>query len=170
MVRSLYDIDSKIIEIIERGFAVDEETGEVIDTPEAVSAMLEELEFDRTAKIENIALYIKNLEAFTSSLKKEEEALAKRRKAKENRIENLKRYLTNSMAAAGENGIETSKVCISFRKSELVAIADKEIIPKKWLTKTVTFNPDKTAIKQAIKSGLKIKGATLEVKQNIQIK
>lgn len=166
---SLYDIDSKIIETIERGFAVDEETGEVIDSPEEVSAMLEELEFDRTTKIENIALYVKNLEALASSLKKEEEALAKRRKTKENRIERLKEYLTQSMVAANENGIETSKVCISFLNRESV-ITDADKLPKKWLTRTVTFKPDKMAIKKAIKGGLKVKGASLEVKTHIQIK
>ena len=166
---SLYDIDSKIIEIIERGFAVDEETGEVIDSPEAVSAMLEELEFDRTAKIENIALYIKNLEALTSSLKKEEEALAKRRKAKENRIETLKRYLTNSMAAAGENGIETSKVCISFRKSESVVV-NEAFLDKQYLAEKVTYSPDKTAIKKAIKEGIAVDGAYIETKYNLQLK
>lgn len=166
---SLYDIDSKIREIIERGFIVDEETGEVIDSTEEINAKLEELEFDRTSKIENIALYLKNLEALTSSLKKEEEALAKRRKVKENRIEILKAYLTQSMTAAGENGIETSKVCISFLKRENV-ITDADKLPKKWLTKTVTFKPDKMAIKKAIKDGLKVKGASIEVKTHIQIK
>lgn len=167
---TLYDIDNRILEIIERGFIVDEETGEIIDAHEEVSARLEELEFDRTAKIENIALYLKNLEALTDSLKKEENALAERRKTRERQIENLKTYLSNSMVAAGEKGIETSKVCISFRSSESVAIADADKLPKKWLTKTVTFKPDKMAIKKAIKGGLKIKGASLEVKQNIQIK
>lgn len=166
---SLYDIDSKIREIIERGFIVDEETGEVIDSTKEINAKLEELEFDRTSKIENIALYLKNLEALTSSLKREEEALAKRRKVKENRIESLKAYLTQSMTAAGENGIETSKVCISLLKRENV-ITDADKLPKKWLTKTVTFKPDKMAIKKAIKDGLKVKGASIEVKTHIQIK
>jgi hypothetical protein len=73
------------------------------------------------------------------------------------------------MTAAGENGIETSKVCISFLKRENV-ITDADKLPKKWLTKTVTFKPDKMAIKKAIKDGLKVKGASIEVKTHIQIK
>lgn len=166
---TLYDIDNRILEIIERGFIVDEETGEIIDAHEEVSAKLEELEFDRTAKIENIALYLKNLEALTLSLKKEEEALAKRRKAKENRIESLKAYLTNSMTAAGENGIETSKVCISFRKSESVVV-NEEILDRKYFNEKISYTPDKTAIKKAIKDGATIDGAYIETKQNLQIK
>lgn len=167
---TLYDINSKIIEIIERGFIVDEETGEVIDTAEEVNAKLEELEFDRTSKIENIALYIKNLEAQAISIKNEENALAERRKAKERRIEHLKSYLTSSMVAAGEDGIETSKVCISFRKSEPV-IVDEEKLDKAFIKETVKVErkPDKVAIKKAIKAGVAVEGAYIEVKQNIQI-
>lgn len=166
---TLYNIDNKILEIIERGFIVDEETGEIIDSAEEVSARLEELEFDRTAKIENIALYVKNLEALTLSLKNEENALAERRKAKEKRIESLKNYLTNSMVAANENGIETSKVCISFRKSESVVV-NEEILDRKYFNEKVSYTPDKTAIKKAIKDGATIDGAYIETKQNLQIR
>ena len=166
---TLYNIDNKILEIIERGFIVDEETGEIIDAHEEVSAKLEELEFDRTAKIENIALYIKNMESLVVSLKAEEKALADRRRAREKRIENLKNYLASSMVAANENGIETSKVCISFRKSEAVVV-NEEILDKQYLAEKVTYSPDKTAIKKAIKEGIAVDGAYIETKYNLQLK
>lgn len=166
---TLYNIDNKILEIIERGFVVDEDTGEIIDAHEEVNAKLEELEFDRTAKIENIALYIKNMESLVGSLKAEEKALADRRRAREKRIENLKNYLTSSMVAANENGIETSKVCISFRKSESVVV-NEEILDKQYFNAKLTLTPDKTAIKKALKDGATIDGAYIETKQNLQIK
>jgi predicted small secreted protein len=166
---TLYNIDNKILEIIERGFVVDEDTGEIIDAHEEVSAKLEELEFDRTAKIENIALYIKNMESLVVSLKAEEKALADRRRAREKRIENLKNYLTSSMVAANENGIETSKVCISFRKSESVVV-NEEILDRKYFNEKVSYTPDKTAIKKALKDGATIDGAYIETKQNLQIR
>ena len=166
---TLYNIDNKILEIIERGFVVDEDTGEIIDSAEEVNARLEELEFDRTAKIENIALYIKNMESLVVSLKAEEKALADRRRAREKRIENLKNYLTSSMVAANENGIETSKVCISFRKSESVVV-NEALLDQKYFNEKVTYTPDKTAIKKALKDGATIDGAYIETKQNLQIK
>lgn len=166
---TLYNIDKEILEIIERGFIVDEETGEIIDAHEEVSAKLEELEFDRTAKIENIALYIKNMESLVVSLKAEEKALADRRRAREKRIESLKNYLTSSMVAANENGIETSKVCISFRKSESVVV-NEEILDRKYFNEKVSYTPDKTAIKRALKDGATIDGAYIETKQNLQIR
>ena len=166
---TLYNIDNKILEIIERGFIVDEDTGEIIDSAEEVSAKLEELEFDRAAKIENIALYIKNMESLVVSLKAEEKALADRRRAREKRIENLKNYLTSSMVAANENGIETSKVCISFRKSESVVV-NEALLDQKYFNEKVTYTPDKTAIKKAIKDGATIDGAYIETKYNLQLK
>lgn len=166
---TLYNIDNKILEIIERGFVVDEDTGEIIDSAEEVNAKLEELEFDRTAKIENIALYIKNMESLVVSLKAEEKALADRRRAREKRIENLKNYLTSSMVVANENGFETSKVCISFRKSESVVV-NEALLDQKYFNEKVTYTPDKTAIKKALKDGATIDGAYIETKQNLQIK
>ena len=165
----LYDIDQKIIEIIENGYVIDEESGEFFDSPEAVSAKLEELEYDRTAKIENIALYIKNMESLVNSIKAEEKLLADRRRAREKRIESLKNYLTSSMVAANENGIETSKVCISFRKSESVVV-NETILDKQYLAEKVTYSPDKTAIKKAIKEGIAVDGAYIETKYNLQLK
>lgn len=162
----LYDIDQKIIE---NGFVIDEESGEFFDSPEAVSAKLEELEFDRTAKIENIALYIKNMESLVNSIKAEEKLLADRRRAREKRIESLKNYLTSSMVAANENGIETSKVCISFRKSESVVV-NEALLDQKYFNEKVTYTPDKTAIKKALKEGATIEGAYIETKQNLQLK
>ena len=166
---TLYNIDKEILEIIERGFIVDEETGEIIDAHEEFTARLEELKSDRAVKIENIALYIKNLEAIVFSIKLEEKALADRRRAREKRIESLKNYLTSSMVAANENGIETSKVCISFRKSESVVV-NEEILDRKYFNEKVSYTPDKTAIKKALKDGATIDGAYIETKQNLQIK
>jgi hypothetical protein len=109
------------------------------------------------------------MESLVVSLKAEEKALADRRRAREKRIENLKNYLTSSMVAANENGIETSKVCISFRKSESVVV-NEEILDRKYFNEKVSYTPDKTAIKKALKDGATIDGAYIETKQNLQIR
>ena len=81
---NLYDIDRQIQELIEN--CVDPETGELtIDT-----AALDALQMEREAKIENLACYVKNLTADAKKIKAEEEALAQRRKAAENKAERLK--------------------------------------------------------------------------------
>lgn len=64
---------------------------------------------------------------------------------------------------------EAPRVAISWRKSEAVKILDESMIaPCFW--KTPAPQLDKMSIKATIKSGQAVPGATLEEKQNIQIK
>ena len=79
----LYKIDDAILD------CVDGETGEIIDV-----AALEALKMERDTKIENIALWIKNLLSDAEQIKAEKEALAKREKSAVNKAENLSRYLS----------------------------------------------------------------------------
>lgn len=164
---TLYEIDQAIYELLNRGFTVDEETGEVIDGTEE----LEQLQLERSQKLEGVALYIKGVEALIASIKAEEDALAKRRKKKEDKVERLKKYLTDSIIGNGETSFESAKVSVSFRKSEGVEVVDKAALDEKyWRTKTTTKRePDKTLIKEAIKSGVAVTGAILEERQNINI-
>ena len=80
---TLYEIDQAI-----QGL-VDPETGELMDY-EAFAA----LQMDRDAKIENMALWYKDLMADAKAIKEEADTLNERRKALENKAERLKSYLT----------------------------------------------------------------------------
>jgi hypothetical protein len=50
---------------------------------------------------------------------------------------------------------------LTSRKSQAVEIDDEEALDPQWLTVTTTTKPDKTAIKEAIKTGKQIPGAQL---------
>ena len=160
---SLYEIDKGIMECL------DLETGEVID-PERLT----ELQMERTAKVENVACWIKNLQADAEALKAEKDAFAAREKAVKNKLESLKRWLGEALA--GEKFTST-KAAISYRKSEAAEVEDEEKFVM-WAMGNghqdlLTFtNPtvNKTAIKKAIKGGLELPGAVLVERQNIQIK
>lgn len=151
---TLYEIDNAILE------CVDAETGEIID-----DKALEELELARDNKIENIACWIKNLKADAESYKKEKEVFVQKEKAAKNKAENLKRYL--EMALGGEK-FKTSKVSISYRKSEIVEIDEIEKLSDEFIK--IEKKADKTAIKAAIKEGAEIVGARIVENNNIQIK
>ena len=58
---------------------------------------------------------------------------------------------------------------IGFRKSVSVKV-DENALPAEYFTIKEDKQPDKTAIKAALLGGAVISGATLEEKQNIQIK
>lgn len=152
---TLYEIDQGILNCL------DMETGEVID-PDKLS----ELQMERDTKIENVALWIKNLNADIAAYKAEKDSFAEKEKQTKTKLEGLKNWLTFVLNG---NKFNTAKVSVSYRKSEAVEV-DEEAVPKKWMVKKVTFAPDKTAIKNAIKQGQNIKGCTLVEKSNIQIK
>ena len=50
---------------------------------------------------------------------------------------------------------------LSSRKSQAVEIEDEDSLPSEWLTLKTTSQPDKIAIKEALKAGLLIPGAQL---------
>lgn len=160
---TLYEIDSAILDCL------DEETGEIID-----AERLSELQIERTKKLEGVTLWVKNLNADIAAYKAEKDAFAEREKTAKNQLESLKNWLTEALN--GEK-MTTSKVVVSFRKSEAVEVLDEDEFLKYTgmydRLDLLTFKdptPNKTAIKTAIKDGQKIPGCTVILKNNIQIK
>lgn len=153
---SLYEIDQQIMS------CVDMDTGEIVDMDK-----LPELQIEREKKLENIALWIKNLKAEEVALKAEKDAFSEREKQTKAKREKLSEWLTGALN--GEK-MSTNKVAISFRKSESVKINDIDAVPMDYIVETITESPDKTAIKAALKNGLDVPGCELELKNNIQIK
>jgi hypothetical protein len=151
----LYEIDNEILS------CVDVETGEIFDIDR-----FEELELEREAKIENICLWIKNLKAEAEALKAEKEVFANRQKSVENKMESLKRYISSYLDGTA---FESTKVKVSYRKSESVEVAEGAIVPDEYL-RFKEPEVDKTALKKAIKGGLKLDGVSIVEKNNIQIK
>ena len=147
----LYEIDNAILECI------DLETGEIIDTEQ-----LDKLQMEREKKLENVACWIKDLKAEAEALKNEKQALAERQRVAENKAESLKKWL--AYALQGEK-FKTPKCAISFRKSEAVEVTDEGLNNlMKEHDELLTYKapePNKTAIKQALKDGLNVEGVQL---------
>ena len=152
---NLYEIDSNILD------CVDEETGEIFDVDK-----FEELSIERDAKIENICLWIKNLNAEVEALKAEKDAFTKREKSAKNKMESLKKYISGYLDG---NKFETSKVKVSFRKSEQLEVDDYNLLPDEFL-RFKEPEPNKDAIKAALKEGKVLEGVSVVTKYNIQIK
>lgn len=159
---SLYEINAQIEQAWSA--AVDPETGEIIS--EEAAQAVEQLTMAREDKIENLALYYKNLAAEAEALKNEKLALAARQSAAEKKAESIKKYLASSMN--GEK-YKSEKVAISWRKSESVSVDENAFLPDDYMTFKEPV-PNLTAIKKALKAGEKIDGAALTSSNNIQIK
>lgn len=163
---SLYELDQAVLAVLDNGLIFDEETGEILFDEDN----FDQLEMLRSDKMENVALYIKSVEADAAAIKAEEKALKDRREVKEKKAERLRDYLTRSMQTFGDTKLETPRVALSFRKSEQVEIVDEGKLPPDYCRTKTTVTPDKAAIKKAIKSGEAVDGATLVERQNLQIK
>ena len=155
---TLYEI---VQELENFEFEIDEETGEILNAD-----ALDQLELDKSVKIENICLKIKNLRAEEKAYKEEKNSFAKREKAAKTQADNLFNYLQNMLA--GEN-FKSSRVSVTYRSSKSVECDDISKVPVHYLRQKDP-DIDKVAIKKAIEDGNEVAGCRLVVNQNMQIK
>lgn len=79
--------------------------------------------------------------------------------------------LSGAMHQFGVDKIECPTLKISFRKSEAVEIDNETLLPQDVLEVVpATFKISKTKIKEAIKAGREVPGASIVSRQNLQIK
>lgn len=151
---NLYEIDAAVMACI------DEETGEIVDEQK-----LNDLEMERGRKIENTALWIKNLRAEVKALKDEEAAFKARRQTAENKLDSLERYLSGYLDG---QKFKSDKVSIFHRSIESVNVTDIDKVPQE-LTR-VTVEARKDDIKKLLKDGRVVPGAELVTKTSMVIR
>lgn len=154
----LYELNA-MIEAFE--FEIDEETGEITNIGD-----LDALQIERDEKMENIALWIKNLKADAKAYADEEKSFYAKKKAAENKVESLKNYLQYCLN--GEK-FKTDRVTVSYRNSKSADIVNESLIPEEY---KVPQEPkiSKADILKDLKEGKDVPGANLKEKQSIQIK
>ena len=163
-MKPLYEIDAEILA------AVDQETGEILDTER-----LDALQMERETKLEGVALWIKDLRAESDAVKAEADKLTARKKALDNKIDGLKNWLLGALA--GEK-LKTPRCSVYQMHSQRLAVADEgKLIDILQQMKTgdrfLRFQePElrKDEIKKALKDGYEIPGASLEETESVVIK
>lgn len=155
---TLYEINGKIREFLTEN--VDPETGEVLNLD-----ALNDLELERSEKLESYALAIKNFRAAASAIKAEEDNLKARRERLGRTADRLSEILRSELN--GEK-MSTARVQVSYRRSKVTEIIDIGSIPDKFLK--VTVEPKKDDIKAAINAGESVSGAAVVEKTSIIIK
>ena len=154
----------KLYEIVEElrnfQFDVDEETGEILNADE-----LDKLELARDEKIENICLMIKNLKADATAYKAEKDSFAEKEKRAKNEADRWADYLQRMLDGAT---FKSTRASVTYIKSEKVE-CDMTLVPDDYL-RYKDPEPDKTKIKNAIKSGVAVNGCSLVESISMQIK
>lgn len=159
---NLYEIDQAIMACI------DMESGEIID-PERLDA----LQMERTAKLEGVALWIKNLESDAVAYKAEKDAFAAREKAAKRKAESLRAWLAGALQ--GEK-LTTARTAVTFRRSTAVEIPNEDLFvvwAGEYRNDLLTYDTPKinrTAVMNALKGGTQLPGVHIAERQNIQIK
>lgn len=164
-MRALYEIDQDILN------CVDQETGEIIDG-EALTA----LQMERDIKLENVALWVKDLTAEAEAVKKEADKLTARKKSLDNKITALKGWL---LTALDGGKLKTPRCQVYPTHSTKLNVIDEQSVvnyiqthckePEQFLKFTL---PEirKDAVKAKIKGGTVIPGACLEMTESVVIK
>ncbi len=169
-MRTLYEIDNDILTAVDGIYsAVDEVTGEITDE-ELLNSFYERLDalnMERDAKLEGVALYIKELGAEVEAIKAEAQRLTERRRKKEQQADRLKVWLGNALDG---KKFETAKTCVSFRKTTSVNVLDLDALPAEYVAVKTELTPDKRKLKEALKNGVEIAGAELETRNSLTVR
>lgn len=152
---NLYDINSEILSCI------DAETGEIIDVER-----LQALQMEREKKVENVALWYKNLLSDAAQYAEEESRFKAKKQRAQAQAERLKEYIFGSLA--GEK-YKSPRVSISYRTTPRVIVDDVLDLPPQFV-KFAAPEPKKQDIMAAIKNGEEVRGAHVESNTSIIIK
>ena len=163
-MRALYEINQDILD------CVDLETGEILDT-----ARLDALQMEREAKLEGVALWVKDLKAEAEAVKAEADKLTARKKALDNKIDSIKTWLA---AALNGEKLKTARCNVYQTHNTKLNVQDEAGLVKFLQTledpdRFLRFkDPElkKDEIKTALKDGFVIPGAALEVSESVVIK
>lgn len=160
----IYEIPGALRNLLDR-LDVDPDTGEV--DGDALVAYAE-YQGQAAEKLEGTACYVRELEAEAEAIKAEEDRLAKRRKALEGKAARLKAYM---MPAIESMGGKVKGVMASLRisRTQAVYVFDLDALPDAFKRVVTKVDPDKVALKKALKSGEDIPGAALEDRQSVVI-
>lgn len=170
---NLYNINMRLRELFARYEAgedelIDVQTGEIIPIEQAMA----DLHLEREQELEGIALLVLEAKADVEALRIEQKRLDEKRQHMERWIERKKETLLSAMNDGNGQytGFSSPIVSVSVRKSEAVQIDRSDQLPDEYIRRKVTEEPDKVAIKAALKAGKDVPGAALETRRSVMIK
>lgn len=160
---TIYEIDQAMLSL------VDQETGELKDLE-----AFESLQMERDKKVENMALWYKDLKAQAEAIKAEISTLTDRKQLAERKAARLLDYI--GVVLNGEK-FQTARCAVSYRNSKSLSVDDAERVIL-WAKETgneqcIRFSAPAihaTEVKKIIESGVDVPGAHIEQKRNVGVK
>lgn len=119
------------------------------------------------AKTDQIAHVLAALEYEQKAAGDEVVRLQERKKAAAKAQDRLEAYVCRVIEARGVKKLAGRTNTLSVRPSDAVVIVNEAQIPQEYLRTKMTIEPDKAAIKKALKAGEEVAGADLAYKDNL---
>lgn len=157
---NLYNIKSEYL-------AIAQELTEGELTPELEQSLII-TEANLQEKAINYGYVIKNFESEVDIIDEEIKRLNALKKARINAVDKLKNNISDAMQLFGILEVKAPTFKMNFRKSESVEIY--EGLSQEYITEKISYQPNKIAIKNAIKEGKTVNGAGIIINYNLQIK
>lgn len=162
---TLYQASEDLNELLSQ---VDAETGEL---PEGYGDARQIV----VQKATSVTAYILNTEARISMVKARSKELSDAAKREEKKLEWLRRYLAENMAATGvlsivsEDGTFSAK--LERERDSSVEVFQPELLPSDYLREIpAKTEPDKSLIAKAIKDGYEVPGARVVKRDRLTLK
>lgn len=173
---NIYQLPKEIEELMSTYYSsFDPDTGEQVATDEEVEERLKSLKEKENKKDEIIDWILKtraNAQAQKNALDLEIERLSKSSARESKTVDKMESMITYFLPPTElQEMTQFGNWRVGYRKSEAVKIDDESKIPHEFIKiPEPKPAPDKTAIKEALKEGKEIPGASLEVRNNLQVK
>lgn len=160
----------KLYEITEQRRAILDEIadaeGEV--TPE-LEVRLDACDGSYTEKVDSVAAFATELAREVEAIGAEIDRLERRRRSRKSKVDWLRGYLLRCLQSAGFRKVESDRFSVSLRKSSHVVVEDEAALPSMFIREKLTRTVDKTAIRNALKSG-EVPGARMEESEGLVLK
>lgn len=161
----LYDIAEryKNLEELAENEDLDKETiAEIFKAKDSVNGEMK-------IKYENIGRLIRNLTAKAEMIGKEEKFLATKKKRAEKNAKNLKLYLYDCLKLTNKQKVETDLFKFSIQKNQPALVIDDVFsVPDEYFYNEKVL--DKDLLKQKLKEGLEVAGASLKQSESLRIR
>lgn len=138
--------------------------------PETLKDTLDSIEEAFEDKAENIAKWIRNLEADKKAFEEEEKRFKEKKQAADNRIKSLKLYLEDNMRLTGKTKFKAGFFSFAIQNNPpSVEVFDEALIPKQFLIEQ-PVKIDRAGIKEFLKAGEEVPGAELKHSSGLRIR
>lgn len=152
----LYEYNEQFANFMEvEGGAVDVETGEFFNQ-EALDA----LALERTEKLKNCMIAVKNMRAEAKAHKEEADAQAAIYKTLTNKADWLENYIARNLRE--KEKLDFAEASIKWTSSVSVVVENESLVPDEFCTIETVRKVAKNEIKKVLKAGQEVAGCSLD--------